>query len=308
MGTGILFLLSENGLGKSHLSQALAHRVQEKSPARRVLYVTAEHFTNLMTMSINRKTMDSFKRRFREQCDILMVEDVTFLSGKERIQNELRMTLDTLLDRGKKIVLTSTQSPKQIPGIDKSLRSRMNSSLIAPIGPPDYDTRLMILQRKANAEGLSVDRKVLEHVAERVTADVRLLEASVASLKASVMATGRRVDVAMADECVSSLPSADGPSGVGLDEIRTFVCRAFSVAPSDMSGKSRLKRHGEARKMGIYLSRRLTGKTLVEIGKFYGRRHSSALYTCNKMDEEYRKDAKTMRQVDYYIGELTRAR
>ncbi|MDR1081019.1 MAG: chromosomal replication initiator protein DnaA [Deltaproteobacteria bacterium] len=307
-GTGILFLLSENGLGKSHLSQALAHHVLEMTPARRVLYVTAEHFTNLMTMSIIRKAMDDFKRRFREQCDILLVEDVTFLSGKEQIQNELRMTLDSLLDRGKKIVLTSTQSPKHIPGIDKSLRSRMNSSLIAPIGPPDFDTRLKILDRKAASEGLRLDRKVLEHVADRVTTDVRLLEAAVASMKASVMATGRPVDIAMADVCVSSLPSEDGPGGVDLDEIRDFVCRTFNVDPGDMNGKTRLKRHTDARKMGIYLSRRLTSKTLVEIGKFYGRRHSSALYTCNKMDAEYRTDAKTMRQVDYYIGELTRAR
>ncbi|MDR1036827.1 MAG: chromosomal replication initiator protein DnaA [Deltaproteobacteria bacterium] len=307
-GTGILFLLSENGLGKSHLSQALAQHVLERTPARRVLYVTAEHFTNLMTMSIIRKAMDEFKRRFREQCDILLVEDVTFLSGKEQIQNELRMTLDSLLDRGKKIVLTSTQSPKQIPGLDKSLRSRMNSSLIAPIGPPDFDTRLKILDRKASSEGLHLDRKVLEHVADRVTTDVRLLEAAVASLKATVMASGRAADISLADECVSSLPSSSDPSGVDLDEIKSFVSRAFNVDASDMSGKSRLKRHSDARKMGIYLSRRLTSKTLVEIGKFYGRRHSSALYTCNKMDDEYRKDAKTTRQVDFYIGELTRPR
>jgi chromosomal replication initiator protein len=308
MGTGILFLLSENGLGKSHLSQALAHLVLERSPRRNVLYVTAEHFTNLMTMSINSHSMDEFKRVFREQCDILMVEDVTFLSGKPKIQNELRSTLDTLLDRGRKIVLTGTLPPRHIPGLEKNLSSRMNSSLIAPIAAPDFDTRLKILDRKAAAEGIRLDRKVMELVADRVTSDVRLLESAVASIKASVMATRRPADLAMAAECVSSLPSGEGSGGVSLEAVKDYVCRTFSVDSAELNGKSRIKRHSDARKMGIYLSRRLTGKTLVEIGKFYGRRHSSALYTCNRMDMEYRNDPKVTRQVDFYIGELTRQR
>ncbi|MDR2612823.1 MAG: chromosomal replication initiator protein DnaA [Deltaproteobacteria bacterium] len=309
LGTGILYLLSENGLGKSHLSQALAHHVMGKTPQRRVLYVTAEHFLNLMTMCINRKIMDEFKRYFREQCDILMVEDVTFLSGKERLQDELRMTLDTLLDRGKKIIFTSTQPPKQIPGIDKSLRSRMNSGLIASIGAPDFDTRLKILDRKASGEGLRLDRKVLELIADRVTSDVRLLEASVASIKVAVMDSGRPADVPMAEECVKALPTGtDRASSLTLEKIRSYVCQAFNMEESVLAGKSRLRRHSDVRCLCIYLSRRLTGKTLVEIGNFYGRRHSSALYTCNKMDAEYRNDPKVTRQVDYYIGELTRQR
>ncbi|MDR3152721.1 MAG: chromosomal replication initiator protein DnaA [Deltaproteobacteria bacterium] len=308
MSTGILFLQSENGLGKSHLSQALVHHVREHSPESSVLYVTAEHFTNLMTMSLNRRLMDDFKRRFREDCDILMVEDVTFLSGKERIQDELRMTLDSLLNRGKKIVLTSTRPPRQIPGLNRALRSRMNSSLIAHIGPPDFDTRLKILDRKATSEGLRIDRKVLEFIADRVTSDVRLLEASIASVKATVRASGRPADLDMATDCVGSLPTSDGHSPINLDSILKFVCRTFNVTEEDLASQSRLKRHSEARRIGIYLSRRLTGKTLVEIGKLYGRRHSSALYTINKMDEEYRDDPRITRQVDYYIGELTRPR
>ncbi|MDR1038812.1 MAG: chromosomal replication initiator protein DnaA [Deltaproteobacteria bacterium] len=308
MGTGILFLLSENGLGKSHLSQALAHHVLEKSPGRRVLYVTAEHFMNLMTMAINQKTMDMFKRRFRDQTDILMVEDITFLTGKEYTQDELRMTLDSLLDRNKKIVLTSTRSPKQIPGLNKSLRSRMNSGLITTIGPPDFETRYKILDRKAVCDGLRLERKVLEHVADKVTSDVRLLEAVVAALRARVADAGRPADIAMAEDCIAALPSSDGSSGLSLDEVKLFVCRTYGLNSEDLTGRSRLKSHSDARKMGIYLSRRLTGKTLVEIGNYYGRRHSSALYTCNKMDDEYRKDAKIARQVDYYIGELTRLR
>jgi chromosomal replication initiator protein len=185
----------------------------------------------------------------------------------------------------------------------------MNSSLIAPIGPPDFETRVKILDRKASSEGMRLDRKVLEHVADSVTSDVRLLEAAVASMKAAVMASGKPADIRVAEECVASLPTGAGGAegqGVSLDDVQEFVCRTFTVKPEDMNGKSRLKKHSDARTMGIYLSRRLTGRTLMEIGARYGRRHSSVLYTCNKMDERYQNDPKVTRQVDYYIGELTR--
>jgi chromosomal replication initiator protein len=304
LGPRMLFLLSEHGLGKSHLSQALGHLVLIKKPQNKVIYLTAEDFANEMVKSLNDKNMQDFKRRFRVNCDILILEGVTFLSGKSKIQEELSLTLDFLTGQGKKVVLTSTIEPKSIPNLEKSLKSRFNSSLLAPIGPPDYDTRVKILKRKAAAENLNLNNKVLELIAAQITTDVRILEASITTIAARSRFLNQPPTISMARECLTIYPSA-GEGGVTLDRIKQFICATFNLAEDDLTSNSRLKKVCEARKIGIYLSRLLTKNTLEEIGKKFGRRHSSVLYAFTQVEREIKADSRFSRQMDFFIGQLS---
>jgi chromosomal replication initiator protein len=232
------------------------------------------------------------------------LEGVSFLSGKSKIQDELSLTLDFLISQGKKVVLTSTIEPKRIPNLEKSLRSRFNSSLLAPIGPPDYDTRVEILKRKASKEKLSLNRKVLELIATQITTDVRILEASITTIAARSRFLGRTPDITMVRECLTIYPTGE-ESAVGLEDIRKFICQMFNLPPEDLTSKSRLKKVNEARKMGIYLSRLLTKNTWDDIGKMYGRKHSSALYAFSQVEREVKADVRFSRQVDFLIGQLS---
>ncbi|MDR1165414.1 MAG: chromosomal replication initiator protein DnaA [Deltaproteobacteria bacterium] len=304
LGTNILFLTSGHGLGKSHLSQALGKALVENQPARGIIYLTAEDFTNEMTKALQEKSMEDFKRRFRAGCDFLMLEEVTFFSGKIKIQDELVFTLDYLLNQGKKIVLTSTVEPKSIPHLGQSLKSRFYSSLVTPIGEPDFDTRIKILSRKCKLEGLSLSRKVLETIAASVTSDVRLLEAAVTTIAARARLQGKPPDLSLARECLGAIANSD-EEGVTLNGVLKYVCRAFKIEPAEIQSSSRVKKLNEARKIGIYLCRVLTSRNLEDIGQTFGRRHSSALYNINQLEREMKADSRVKQRVEYYIGEVS---
>jgi chromosomal replication initiator protein len=303
LGNGMLCLFSDHGQGKSHLSQALGRNALAVNPGLRVLYLTAEDFCNEMTRSLNEKSMGDFKKNFRFNCDILIIEDMTFLCNKYKIQDELSLTLDHLMNGGKKIVLTSTVEPKLIR-LSNHLKSRLNSSLIAPIGPPDLETRMEIIRRKAKRIGFSISEKAVELISDRVTKDVRQLESVVVTLSAKCRVSPKKTDYALAKESLTSYDgSAEG--GITLEEVRDFICDAFKVEASVLSSRTRIKKVCEARKMAIYVSRMLTKTTLEEIGKTYKRNHSTTLYAYNKMDDEIRRNPETGRLADYLLAAIT---
>ena len=305
LGSDSLFITSDHGLGKSHLSMALGRAFLQGGPRRQVYYLTAEDFTNEMTHALRHGGMEDFKAKYRQACDVLVLEEVQFLSGKEKIQAELCFTLDCLMERGKKVVFTSPQEPKAIPRLGRSLKSRLSTALISPIGPPEYETRLNILIKKAKSIGLKCSRSVLEYVAERVTTDVRRLESCLVSLKAKSQLLGRQVDLDMAREALHYLLD-DQPEGGGLSPItiRTMICRHFQLEAVQISSKDRSSRVNEARALGIYLSRQLTGRTLEEIGKVFGRTHSSTIYAINKMDQSMKKDPRLQGKVEFFSQKL----
>jgi chromosomal replication initiator protein len=305
LGSDSLFITSDHGLGKSHLSLALGRAFLQGGPRRQVYYLTAEDFTNEMTRALRHGSMEDFKAKYRQSCDVLVLEEVQFLSGKEKIQAELCFTLDCLMERGKKVIFTSPQEPKSIPRLGRSLKSRLSTALISPIGPPEYETRLNILVKKAKSIGLKTSRPVLEYVAERVTTDVRRLESCLASLKAKSQLLGRQVDLDMAREALHYLLD-DQPEGGGLSPIaiRTLICRHFQLEAAQISSRDRSRRVNEARALGIYLSRQLTGRTLEEIGRVFGRTHSSTIYAINKMEQALKKDPRLQGKVEYFSQKL----
>ncbi len=305
INTDSLFLMSEPGLGKSHLSQAIGHQLLSRNPRSQVYYLTAEDFTNEMVYSLKNKRVDEFKNKYRQGCDVLVLEEVNFLSGKEKVQTELSYTLDCLLDAKKKIIFTSSKRPKDIPRLGRQFASRLNSSLMSTIEPPDFETRLSILGRKAQDNGLVIANSVLDFLARRIIKDVRQMESCLLSLNAQSRLLSRPVDTALVEEVLGDL--MEEPGGFTPKIIQELVCRYFQVTLDDLRSRSRRKTVVMTRNVGMYLCRHLTDLSLEAIGQAFDRNHSTVLYACNCIENRSRSDIKLKTQLEFLSSQLKRA-
>jgi chromosomal replication initiator protein len=300
--TDSLFLLSSPGLGKSHLCQAIGQEILSKDLRKQVLYLTAEDFTNEMVYSIKNNCIENFKNKFRRQCDVLVLEEVNFLSGKEKVQSEFVYTLDCLMEEKKKVVLTSRYLPKDIPRLRRNLASRLNNGLISAIKPPDYGTRLRILETKARAQGLKIRDDVLAYLAQGLTQDVRQLECCLYSLGAKSKLLSRRIDMDMAEEVLEELVS-DGEV-LNPADILKAICKMYRVNVSTLRSRSRKKSVVLPRNMAMFLFRELTDLSLEAIGKQFDRNHSTVLYSINNLERTYERDPKLKGQIDLLKKQL----
>lgn len=296
------YIHSPTGLGKSHLSHAVGNFICRNVPALRVHYVTAEQFANEMIFSLKNGSMEVFKNKFRAECDVLLLEKVEFLSGKEKVQNELVYTLDELMDRGKKILYTGNAYPKDIPRLTVELQSRLNGILVAPIGPPDFKTRMEIIARKARGDNVRLPVEVIEFMAERITGDVRQLESCLVGIVAKTSLLGVPVTLDLAREVTERM--LDRLPKLTIEHIQQVVCGAFQISMDDLKSSKRRKELATARKIGMYLCRRYTRESLESIGNSFKRSHSSVLYAINGLDDALEKDAKLKRQVDHVSRRL----
>lgn len=302
--TESLYLLSPPGLGKSHLCQAIGQEILSKDLRRKIFYLTAEDFTNEMVYSIKNNCLEGFKDKYRRQCDVLVLEEVNFLSGKEKVQSEFTYTLDCLMEDQKKVVLTSRYLPKDIPRLRQNLASRLNNGLISAIKPPDYETRLRILETKAKAQGLKIRDDVLAYLAQHLTQDVRQLECCLYSLGAKSKLLSRRIDMALAEEVLEELV-ADGEV-LNPDAILKAICKMYKVDVSTLRSRSRKKSIVLPRNVAMYLFREYTDLSLEAIGKQFDRNHSTVLYGINTIDRAYEKDIKLKGQIDLLKKQLGR--
>ncbi|OPX20021.1 MAG: chromosomal replication initiator protein DnaA [Desulfobacca sp. 4484_104] len=279
-----LFLTSLPGLGKSHLSQAVGNHINTLSGGQRVLYLTAEDFANEMVTALKQGQMERFKDKFRHQCDILLLEDVHFLSGKEKIQTELCYTLDFLADQQKKLVFTSGYVPAEIPSLKKELYSRLGAGVITPIAPPDFDTRVKILAKKADDRGIKICRQVLECLATYVTQDVRQMESALDSLVAKSMLLPAPISLQLAEEVLSDFRVATGR--LSMEKIQQLTCQVYQVSLEELTGRSRKKKLVRSRNLAIYLCRHYTQKTLKDLARAFKRTHSTILHALDKVERE----------------------
>ncbi|MBI3791362.1 MAG: chromosomal replication initiator protein DnaA [Gemmatimonadetes bacterium] len=291
------FIYGDTGLGKTHLMQAIGHGVLERNPDARVAYVGIEQFTNEFIQAVQGKAMSSFKRRYRE-LDVLLVDDVQFLKGKESTQEEFFHTFNTLYEAGRQIVLTSDRPPVEIPRLEARLVSRFQSGMVADVGQPDYEHRLAILQQKLKRDHLedSFPGDVLELIAERVQSNVRELEGCIIKLLAFASLKHKDVTVELALDALRDRLSADGGSGGGggqlsIATVQKVVAQEWQVTPEALMSKSRLKAYTVPRQVAMYLVRTLMGTPLIQIGEaFGGRDHSTVIHSLERVEVQLRTD------------------
>jgi chromosomal replication initiator protein len=309
-----LFIYGATGLGKTHLMQAIAHAVLERDGGNRVVYMGAEQFINEVIESIHSRTMAEFRRRYRSDVDIFLVDDVHFLEGKEMTQEEFFHTFNALHEAGKQIVLTSDRAPKEIPGLESRLVSRFEWGMVADIGQPDLEHRIAILRKKAEQDHLelTIPDDVLRFIAEHVRSSVRELEGCIIKLLLFASLKHREVTIDLAREALADkirhaeALQADGPHALPtVDRVQEVVARRWGVTPEGLRSKARTKTLTAPRQVAMFLAREVLGMQLVEIGQaFGGRDHSTVIHSVDKVQREMARDRRFRDRVDMARREL----
>ncbi len=292
-----LLMLANTGLGKTHLSQAAGQAILEENPRSRVYYITAEQFTNEMISSIKNNRIESFKDKYRRCCDVLLLDEVHFLSGKQKTQVELGYTLDALTTENKKIIFTSALPPKDLPQMSKELSSRLTSGLVTTIENPDYDTRVKILTRKTSEHNMRLSKEIIHLLATRLTRDVRQMESALNYLKAKSKFLKAKIDPDLAKDVINCLVS--GETSITSKEISKLVCGYYKVDPQMLRSKSRKKIYSYPRNIYSYLCRSHTNETLENIAGSINRSHSTVLYASELIEHKMKTDRELRNQIDF---------
>ncbi len=300
-----LFIYGGVGLGKTHLMHAIGHAILARDPSKRVAYISSERFTNDLIASIQEGRMAEFRRRYRE-IDLLLIDDVHFLGEKERTQEEFFHTFNALHDAQRQIVMTSDRPPKEIPGLEERLVSRFEWGLVTDIKPPDFETRVAILRKKADEDQIALADEVLEFIARNCRSNVRELEGAVIKLLAYSSLTRREVTIDLAREALGGVLSGGEAPEITPTLIKERVAQSFGVTPDALSSKKRTKEVTMPRQVAMYLIRELLDLPLVEIGKqFGGRDHSTVIHSISKVEEDLAADDAFHARVQALRAELT---
>jgi chromosomal replication initiator protein len=290
-----LFLYGGVGLGKTHLMHAIAHELIARNPAKRVLYLSAEQFMYRFIQALRDKQIMDFKELFRS-VDVLMVDDVQFIAGKDSTQEEFFHTFNALVDQNKQIVFSADRAPGEIKGIQERIRSRMQCGLIVDLHPTDYELRLGILQQKVDYyrgqyPGLKIAPGVLEFLAHRITTNVRVLEGALTRLFAFASLVGREITLELAQDCLSDILRASDRK-VSIDEIQRRVAEHYNIRLADLIGPKRIRTIARPRQIAMYLSKHMTLRSLPEIGRrFGGRDHTTIMHGVRKIEEMMATDS-----------------
>lgn len=272
-----LYINSSTGLGKSHLTHAVAHEILTKSPMTRLQYVTAQQFSAEMVNSIKMNSMDIFKEKYHEQCDILLVEDIHSLNGKKKTQEELNELLDVLIKSGKRIVFTANKPPRDLGGIDNEFRSRMASGLVTSIQPPDLATRTRIVQNKALQHQLDLQEEHIAYLAQHIKGDVRQVESAIVGIRAKSQLGDGAVELSLVEQVVASIVGL--PRNLSAAMIKEFVSKQYKLSCSELQSRSRKKALTFPRQIAMYLCRMHTEESLADIGREFNRDHSTVLHS-----------------------------
>lgn len=280
-----LFIYGGVGLGKTHLMHAIGHFVSEHYPHLNVVYLSCEKFTNEFISAIQYKRSEEFRNRYRN-VDLLMVDDIQFLAGKEQTQEEFFHTFNALHEANKQIILSSDRPPREIATLEDRLRSRFEWGLITDIQQPDLETRAAILRKKSETENLKVDNDVLLHLANRINSNIRELEGALTRIYAYASFAARPITIELVDEVLKDTV-AEANKQVTVEEIQLVVAEHFGLRPSDMKTKKRTRAISYPRQIAMYLCRQLTDHSLPRLGEaFGGRDHTTVLHACDKIGKE----------------------
>jgi chromosomal replication initiator protein len=292
-----LFVYGGVGLGKTHLMTAIGNAVIDKSPEMSVIYVSAEQFTNEVVASIRHEKMSELKEKYRN-VDLLLLDDIHFIANKTQTQEEFFHTFNAIYERQKQIVISSDRPPKEIGAVTDRLRSRFTMGLIADIQPPEFETKIAILQKKADMEKIAIPEEVAHYLAAKVKSNIRELEGCLIRLGAQGSLTGRPITIDMAKSILQDLIE-DDEKPVTTDQIQKVVSDHFGLKISDMKAKKRTKEVALPRQIAMYLSKQLTSLSLSDIGKnFGGKDHATVIYSYKQIEDKRARDEVFNRMIE----------
>lgn len=282
-----LFIYGGVGLGKTHLINAIGNYILQKTSSQmaRVCCISAEHFTNQVINSIKSNKMEEFRNRYRFGCDVLLIDDIQFIAGKESTQEEFFHTFNTLYESKKQIVLTSDKSPKDMSYLEERLRSRFEWGLITDIQPPETETKVAILKKKAEAEGMVLPNEVAIFLAQHITSNIRELEGSLINISAYAKLLNTEITVDLAKEVLKNIVRENAKKVMSIESIQKEVANFFGIRIQDLKSEKKIKNIAVPRQIAMYLARRYTGASFPEIGeKFGGKDHSTVIHAVRKIE------------------------
>lgn len=298
-----LFIHGNSGLGKTHLLNAIAHQVKLTHPEANIVYTRGESFTNELVKYIGQKSTEAFHDKYRS-ADILLVDDVQFIAGKDSTQEEFFHTFNALYQAGNQIVLTSDRPPKEISLLEDRLRNRFEWGLMADIQSPDLETRMAIIKRKAEILNFDLPDDIVQYIAEKLKNNIRQLEGAVKKMQAFVTMQGMPVNIMTAQTAIKDIIVDNSPTPVTINKIVTEVARTYGADSADIYSKKQNAQTTEMRQMAIYIVREMTGLSTKLIGREFGRDHSTIVYSLDKFTKRYNEDSKIRSVVDNIIKNI----
>ncbi|NLO09049.1 MAG: chromosomal replication initiator protein DnaA [Clostridiales bacterium] len=300
-----LFIYGGVGLGKTHLMHSIAHFVLSQNPETKVLYVTSEKFTNELIEAIQKKTTTQFREKYRS-IDILLIDDIQFIIGKESTQEEFFHTFNTLHESKRQIIISSDRPPKEMLTLEDRLRSRFEHGLMADIQSPDYETRMAILKKKEELDGLRIeDEEVLKYIATNIKSNIRELEGALTKIVAFSRLKKRELNLALAEEALQDIIYPNEKKIITTELIVDIVAEHYNLTPAEIYSKDKSRNISYPRQIVMYLSRKLTDNSVTDIGKSLGNRdHSTVLHGCDKISSDIEKDSSIHNTIDVLIKKI----
>ncbi|MDT8719517.1 chromosomal replication initiator protein DnaA [Clostridium sp. 19966] len=300
-----LFIYGGVGLGKTHLMHAIGHYVLQNNKNAKVVYVSSEKFTNELINSIKDDKNVEFRNKYRN-VDILLIDDIQFIAGKERTQEEFFHTFNALHEANKQIILSSDRPPKEIPTLEDRLRSRFEWGLIADIQPPDFETRIAILKKKADVEKLNIPNEVMVYIASKIKSNIRELEGALIRIVAYSSLTNKEISVDLASEALKDIISNKQSKHITIDLIQDIVSSYYNLKIDDFKSQRRTRNVAFPRQIAMYLSRKLTDMSLPKIGEeFGGRDHTTVIHAYEKISDSLQSDEALQNAINDLTKKIT---
>ncbi|WP_432406076.1 chromosomal replication initiator protein DnaA [Wukongibacter sp. M2B1] len=299
-----LFIYGGVGLGKTHLMHAIGHYTLSQNPNTKVVYVSSEKFTNELINSIKDDKNVEFRNKYRT-VDVLLIDDIQFIAGKERTQEEFFHTFNALYEANKQLIISSDRPPKEIPTLEDRLRSRFEWGLITDIQPPDFETRIAILRKKAELENIDIENEVLHFIAKKIKSNIRELEGALIRISAYSSLTNKDVSIDLANEALKDIISSSKPKQITISYIKDVIAQHHNVKVEDLNSKRRTRSITYPRQIAMYICRELTDFSLPKIGEeFGGRDHTTVIHAYDKISKDIKSDSDLKNRIEKIIKEI----